>query len=98
MPDTGMFHLYDVRFSAEAAIPTIEFIRAQCSACRGIFRASERPLLENIPGGGAILTCPACSRRQAISGARFVEFAARFPMGNAEGSNPLATPVPGEGA
>lgn len=93
MPDTGMFYLHTVRFSVDGDSPSprraIEFVRAQCNECRGIFRASTPPLLENINGGGVVLVCPSCSARQAISIARFEEFVARFPMGNLKGRRPL---------
>lgn len=88
MPDTGMFHLFEVCChplrDAGAAYPEIEFIRAQCHGCGAIFKATQPPVLETIEGGGAVLSCPTCSARQAIAGARFAEYMARFPSGNCE--------------
>lgn len=36
------------------------------------------------PTKGAAIMCPECGARQAISGARFAEYMARFPSGNCE--------------
>lgn len=88
MPDTGMFYMFEVCCSptklAGDAFPEVEFVRALCNGCRNLFKATEPPSLDPIDGGGAAITCPECGARQAISGARFAEYMARFPSGNCE--------------
>jgi hypothetical protein len=88
MPNTGLFYLYEVvRNPCQSINGThscIESVRAECLACRHVFLATQEPALLNIFGGGAALTCPRCSNRQAISDARFADFVVRFPSGNTE--------------
>lgn len=98
MPDTGMFYLYEVAFhpdtGPQSAPQSIEFIRAECNGCRRMFQARSAPLLENVAGGGAVLSCPSCGERQAISIARFVDFVARFPHGNVDSHRAAAVSSP----
>lgn len=86
MPNTGLFYLYEVVGNPSQATQTscsaIESVRAECLACHHVFWATEAPALINISGGGAALICPKGDSRQAISGARFADFVARFPVGN----------------
>ena len=88
MPNTGLFYLYEVvRTPGQKTAgthPFINSVRAECLACRHVFLTAQPPCLLNIFGGGAALTCPRCSNRQAISDARFADFVARFPTGNTE--------------
>lgn len=89
MPNTGLFYLFEVEGNpsqaTQATCGSIGRVVAQCLACQNIMRASKPPELLNIVGGGAVLQCPACPNRQAISGARFAEFMQRFPTGNLTG-------------
>lgn len=100
MPDTGMFYLFEVCCSPEAvdgeAYSEIDFVRAECNSCQSIFKGTRPPRLEPIKGGGAVINCPGCGARQAVAGARFAEYMARFPSGNcdthrAEASKSLPT-------
>lgn len=85
MPDTGLFHLFEVsRIPGAATQTTINVIlcvRAECLSCHQTLRATAPPALLNISGGGAVLECPVCFSRQPISGARFVDFLDRYPHG-----------------
>lgn len=93
MPNTGLFYLFEVACdpgqTAATSCGTIGEVQAQCLSCRHVFKASAPPALLNIYGGGAVLRCPRCAIHQAISGARFNDFANRFPAGNAAGSSGL---------
>lgn len=88
MPDTGMFFLYEVRcqrsIDSAGHHTVVKRVQAQCNGCRRAFKAESPPTLQNIAQGGAVLTCPACERRQAISIARFEEFVARFASSASE--------------
>lgn len=88
MPDTGMFYLYEVcchpTRAAGQSYAEIDFIRAECNACRTIFKATAPPILVALECGGAVLSCPTCEARQAIAGARFAEYMIRFPSGNCD--------------
>ena len=63
-------------------------VQAECLFCHRVTQADARPSLVNIPGGGAVLECPACGSRQATSTARFVEFSRRSVGGPASPDAP----------
>lgn len=81
MPDTGMFYLLEVKLQPCLGGVEVDLVRAQCNACQRMFTARSRPELHNIGESGAVLACPKCGNRQAVSGARFLEFLTRFPHG-----------------
>lgn len=82
--DTGLFYLLAVvgvpAGSTQTTVNAILSVRAQCLTCHHTMEAAA-PRLMNIPGGGAVLDCPVCHARQAISGPRFAAFLERFPDG-----------------
>jgi hypothetical protein len=82
--DTGLFYLLDVvglpTGSTQTTVNAILSVRAECLTCHHTMEVAA-PRLVNIPGGGAVLDCPVCRTRQAISGARFAAFIERFPDG-----------------
>jgi len=84
VPDTGLFYLLAVvgmpAGSTQTTVNAILSVRAECLTCHYTMEITA-PWLVNIPGGGAVLDCPACRTRQAISGARFAAFIERFPGG-----------------
>jgi hypothetical protein len=84
VPDTGLFYLLDVvgipAGSTQTTVNAILSVRAECLTCHHEM-AVAAPWLVNITGGGAVLDCPVCRTRQAISGARFAAFLERFPAG-----------------
>jgi hypothetical protein len=75
MTSTGLFYLQDVSGSSnDSQFSCITSVQATCLNCRRALDASAPPKLEVIKGG-AILYCPGCGTRQAISNARFDVFA-----------------------
>lgn len=84
MTDTGLFYLLDVvglpAGCTQTTVNAILSVRAECLSCHHTMELAA-PRLVNIPGGGAVLDCPVCRSRQAISGARFAAFIERFPNG-----------------
>jgi len=71
MSNTGLFYLHEVAGSREEdEFTSIKSIRATCLKCHRSLHAKAPPELEVI-NGGAILYCPGCGTRQAISHARF---------------------------
>ena len=86
MPNTGVFYLPEVSGPMTGSpehFTTITRIRATCNKCSHMLHGTEPPELECIPGG-AILQCPNCGARQAISSARFNLFA-NLPSGKSGG-------------
>ncbi|MCF7751695.1 hypothetical protein KQ945_13135 [Bacillus subtilis subsp. subtilis] len=85
MPNTGLFYLLEVTGDASPHDPHVlqrlSFVRAQCLHCHAILSLSGAPGLVNVAHGAAVLTCERCSNRQAISGARFTDFARRVQRG-----------------
>jgi len=81
MPNTGAFHLLFVVGKADYTDEILEELSSVLATCRGCateFNAnSPASGLERI-SGGVVLTCPKCSNRQAISGARFASFMKRL--------------------
>lgn len=94
MPDTGLFYLMDViampGASTQTTLNAILSVRAECLTCHHTMQVETQPSLTNILGGGAMLDCPTCRTRQAISGERFAAFFQRFPSGAAP---PRAAPA-----
>jgi hypothetical protein len=92
MPNTGLFYLFEVEGNpsqaSQSTCGSLSRVAAQCLACNNIMRATKPPELLNIAGGGAVLQCPACPNRQAISGARFADFMQRFPTSKLTGRAP----------
>jgi hypothetical protein len=81
MPNTGLFYLLEVNFAPCSRETKVSLVRADCNSCHHMFTGREEPELHPIGASGAVLTCPRCGSRQAISGARFLEFLVRFPCG-----------------
>lgn len=74
MSNTGLFSLHEVAGSHEEhQFSSIDYIQATCLSCNRSVLAKGLPELEVIKGG-AILYCPGCGARQAISNARFDVF------------------------
>ncbi|WP_448129974.1 hypothetical protein [Stenotrophomonas rhizophila] len=78
MPNTGQFYLLRVDGQADEAERLLEVTAVECSClpCGWTFTASPGQGLITVPGG-AVLACPHCDNRQAVSLARFSEFIAR---------------------
>ena len=75
MADTGLFLLSDV-FGQEddnGRLLQVTHVVCRCLECSCHFTGRPDEGLIDIPGG-AILSCPKCSNRQAISMARFADF------------------------
>ena len=75
MPDTGQFEIRGmngIMLSAGTLIH-IDRIDCRCMRCRRHFSATTRHGLINLDGG-AVITCPACSNRQAICRERLSDF------------------------
>ncbi|MEG2805484.1 hypothetical protein [Stenotrophomonas sp.] len=85
MPNTGLFYLLEVAGDADGEDPytfaRLRLVRADCLLCHTLLNASTAPALVNVAHGGAVLTCTHCGNRQAISGARFSDFARRVQRG-----------------
>ena len=92
MPNTGRFYLFEVNVQPgrpdSGEEPKVLSVQAECLSCHHVTSAAAPPSLVNIPGGGAVLECPACGSRQAISAARFVEFSQRSAGGPASPDAP----------
>lgn len=74
MSNTVLFYLHEVVGSREEdQFSCITSIQATCLECYRALHATKLPELEVI-NGGAILYCPGCGTRQAISNARFDVF------------------------
>ncbi len=89
MPNTGQFYLQRVDGQANEAERLLEVTTVECSClpCGRTFTAVPGQGLITVPGG-AVLACPHCENRQAVSLARFSEFIAR--VGN------RACPIPAD--
>lgn len=87
MPNTGQFYLLRVDGQADEAERLLEMTAVECSClpCGWIFTASPGQELTSV-AGGAVLVCPHCENRQAVSLARFSDFIARIG-----GSSPADT-------
>lgn len=87
MPNTGQFYLLRVDGQADEAERLLEVTAVECSClpCGWTFTASPGQGLITVPGG-AVLACPHCENRQAVSLARFSEFITR--VGSAQRSAP----------
>ncbi|MGE8215064.1 hypothetical protein D3C87_199240 [compost metagenome] len=103
MPNTGLFYLLEVAGDADSEDPhtlrRLRFVRAECLLCHTLLNASTAPALVNVAHGAAVLTCAHCGNRQAISGARFSDFARRLQRGlipPREDALPAAAPGPAE--
>lgn len=76
MPFTGLFQLIEVQGDMAGAPPRFTKIcaaQAVCEGCRQFSYLTEFQGIHSIPGG-AVISCPGCGARQAISNARFDEF------------------------
>ncbi|MET4680466.1 hypothetical protein [Stenotrophomonas rhizophila] len=82
MPNTGQFYLLRVDGQADEAERLLEVTAVECSClpCGWTFTASSGQGLITV-AGGAVLVCPRCDNRQAVSLARFSEFIARVGSG-----------------
>ena len=79
MSFTGLFQLIEVQGDMAGAPPRFTRIRAAqvvCEGCRQFSYLTEFQGIHLIPGG-AVISCPGCGARQAISNARFDEFLIR---------------------
>jgi len=78
MPNTGQFYLMEVDGQANEVGQLLEVTRVQCRClpCGWTFAAAPTEGLLAL-AGGAVLSCPHCENRQAVSLARFSEFIAR---------------------
>lgn len=83
MPNTGQFYLIDVDGQAGEVGRLLEVTRIQrrCLPCGWSFDALPGHGLIAI-AGGAVLACPHCENRQAVSLARFSEFIDRVGSGS----------------
>ena len=83
MPNTGQFYLVDVAGQADEAGRLLEVTSVQCRClpCGWSFDALPGRGLIAI-AGGAVLACPHCENRQAVSLARFSEFIDRVGSGS----------------
>ena len=75
MPNTGQFYLLEVAGQADDAGRLLEVtsVACRCLPCGWSFGATPGHGLITVPGG-AVLACPHCENRQAVSLARFSEF------------------------
>lgn len=75
MPNTGLFQLNSVEGVRDENGNLIQVTRidASCMQCRRWFAATPERNLEDV-NGAAILSCPACNNRQAISRDRLEDF------------------------
>lgn len=101
MPNTGLFYLLEVAGDADKQDPHVlrrlRFVRAECLLCHTLLNAASAPGLVNVAHGSAVLTCAHCGNRQAISGARFSDFAMRLQRGlipPREDVLPVVSPTP----
>ncbi|MDX3935661.1 hypothetical protein [Stenotrophomonas sp.] len=78
MPNTGQFYLLRIDGQADEAERLLEVTAVECNClpCGWTFTAVPGQGLISVPGG-AVLACPHCGNRQAVSLARFSEFIAR---------------------
>jgi len=83
MPNTGQFYLMEVNGQANEVGQLLEVTRVQCRClpCGWLFDALPGCGLIAI-AGGAVLACPHCENRQAVSLARFSEFIERVGSGS----------------
>lgn len=83
MPNSGQFYLLHVDGQADEAgrLPEVTAVECSCLPCGWTFTASPGHGLIAVPGG-AVLACPHCENRQAVSLARFSEFIARVGSGS----------------
>ena len=75
MADTGLFLLSDVFGQKDDSghLLQVTQVVCRCLECSCQFTGRPDEGLMDIPGG-AVLMCPKCSNRQAISMARFADF------------------------
>ncbi len=75
MPNTGLFQLNSVEGvrDEDGTLIQVTRIDATCMLCRRWFAATTERNLEDV-NGAAILSCPACNNRQAISRDRLQDF------------------------
>lgn len=80
MADTGMFLLRDVSGQEDGGGKLLQVTKVvcRCLACSCQFTARPNEGLIEIVGG-AVLVCPRCPQRQAISLARFADFLEKSP-------------------
>jgi len=79
MPNTGQFYLLRVDGQADEADRLLEVTAVECSClpCGWTFTATPGHGLTTLVGG-AVLACPHCDNRQAVSFVRFSEFVNRI--------------------
>ncbi|PJO53257.1 hypothetical protein CR156_14265 [Stenotrophomonas lactitubi] len=75
MADTGLFLLSDVsgQEDGDGRLLQVTKVICRCLRCSGQFTARPNEGLIDL-AGGAVLICPHCPQRQAISLARFSDF------------------------
>jgi len=78
MPNTGQFYLLRVDGQTDEAERLLEVTAVECSClpCGWTFNATPGHGLTTLVGG-AVLACPHCGNRQAVSFVRFSEFVNR---------------------
>lgn len=78
MPSTGHFYLLSVTGQRDSSghLLQVTLVECKCLACSRTFRGYPGHGLIDLERG-AVIICPACSRRQAISMARFDDFLVR---------------------
>ena len=79
MPSTGLFTLLEVHgnfATQQQGAARLTSLTACCETCEHRFSANAGEHLAVI-AGGAVITCPECGVRQAVSNARFEEFVRR---------------------
>lgn len=78
MPNTGRFHLIEVRGDVaprSGRLTHVSLVVAFCHQCGSRITVVDHKGLQSLKGGTAI-TCPNCKARQAISNALFDDFLA----------------------
>jgi len=78
MPSTGQFYLLTVQgvINENGSLLQVTHVDCNCLECHRQFVATnDRGLIDL--NGGAVLICPMCGNRQAVSRARLEEFRAR---------------------
>lgn len=78
MPNTGQFYLLrvDGQGDHDGKLLEVTCVECRCLSCSRVFVAVPAGGLIQI-AGGAVLACPSCENRQAVSLARYAEFMAR---------------------
>lgn len=83
MRSTGLFSFIEVQGAKDLQpdqVFQLASLTASCQTCQHTFSLTAGSSLVLI-AGGAVVTCPACKARQAISNARFEEFSRRTQAG-----------------